>query len=105
MLIDHNPEYDKEPNWSLDDCIRRHDEAYQLREMREEMNFRYRDRELKDAMPRKINPESSVTQYERNAYHKEGSSSLQKTSTERLCEAIFLLLLLMFGAWIVHFME
>ena len=131
MLIDHNAYYDMnrdtnhdtnhhtpishqsptDDDWSLNKCMAIHDAndamrkaetAAQVREMREEQNYRYRDRELKEGMS-KSDGGNYVPQWQKDAYRRHGIKELEKTKHDKLMESIFIALLLLVVVFILHF--
>lgn len=131
MLIDHNAHYDMnrdtnhdtnhhtpishqsptDDDWSLNKCMAIHDAndamrkaetAAQIREMREEQNYRYRDRELKEGMT-KSDGGNYVPQWQKDAYRRNGIKELEKTKHDKLMESIFIALLLLVVVFILHF--
>jgi len=126
MHIDRNAHYDmnKDSNhapishqsptdddWSLNKCMAIHDAnaamrtaetAAQIREMREEQNYRYRDRELKEGM-NKSDGGNYVPQWQKDAYRRNGIKELEKTVHDKLMESVFIALLLVVVVFILHF--
>ena len=90
--------------------------SYQIREFREDENYRYREKQLLDGMDRK-HAEMKQQEEERRAsrsnkidtpeaemYAKIGSREIEKTKTEQLMGIIFLILLITFGMYIIRFL-
>lgn len=100
-------------DWSLNKCMAIHDAndamrkaetAAQVREMREEQNYRYRDRELKEGMT-KSDGRNYVPQWQKDAYRRNGIKELEKTKHDKLMESIFIALLLLVVVFILHFIR
>jgi hypothetical protein len=98
-------------DWSLNKCMAIHDAnaamhkaetAAQVREMREEQNYRYRDRELKEGM-NKSEGGNYVPQWQKDAYIRNGIKELEKTVHDKLMESVFIALLLVVVVFILHF--
>lgn len=130
MLIDRNAHYDMnrdnnhhtpiqhqsptDDDWSLNKCMAIHDAndamrkaetAAQVREMREEQNYRYRDRELKEGMNKSSDGGNYVPQWQKDAYRRNGIKELEKTKHDKLMESIFIALLLLIVVFILHFIN
>ena len=116
----HTPIQHQSPtddDWSLNRCMAIHDAndamrkaetAAQVREMREEQNYRYRDRELKEGMNKsegmtKSDGGNYVPQWQKDAYRRNGIKELEKTVHDKLMESVFIALLLVVVVFILHF--
>ena len=84
------------------DAMRKAETAAQVREMREEQNYRYRDRELKEGM-NKSDGGYYVPQWQKDAYRRNGIKELEKTVHDKLMESVFIALLLVVVVFILHF--
>ena len=73
-----------EPNWSLDDCIRRHDEAHQLREMRDDQERRYREDQQREsyrntqARQAGVETSSVISDEDREWYYEKGKAEIER---------------------------
>jgi hypothetical protein len=105
-------------DWSLNKCMAIHDAnaamrtaetAAQIREMREEQNYRSRDRELKEGMTKSEMTKSEggnyVPQWQKDAYRRNGIKELEKTVHDKLMESVFIALLLVVVVFILHFIH
>lgn len=87
------------------DAMRKAETAAQVREMREEQNYRYRDRELKEGMTKSSDGGNYVPQWQKDAYRRNGIKELEKTKHDKLMESIFIALLLLVVVFILHFIR
>ena len=82
-----------EPNWSLDDCVRRHDDAAaeEIRRYREDEMWRYRDRQQQETLKRKCKGKVATEQID--AYREVGRREIQMTPASRMSRSITLLII------------